>query len=151
MISIRDIWLSMKSILRAARQMVNAELAPLGLTGAEGDILFHLLDESEGFSQEMLAVRLDVDKAAVSRAIVSLAVKGYVRRERQPGDARAYRVTATEAAKHVRQNIEHAYEAVYELVKLDVEEAEFSRLAELLDRVSATLKRGGADLRAREV
>lgn len=142
MISIRDIWIIMKAILRVARQMVNAELAPLGLTGAEGDILYHLLQENEGLSQEMLAVRLDVDKAAVSRTVVSLLLKGYVRREREQSDARAYRVTATEAAKRARESIERAYEGVYEAVKRDVDEAEFKRLAALLARVEANLRAG---------
>lgn len=144
MISIRDIWLSMKAILRSARQMVNAELAPLNLTGAEGDILFHLLDENEGLSQEELSERLDIGKAAVSRTVDSLVLKGYVARERRRDDARAYSVSVTETAKSAREKIEYAYQNIYEIVKCGIEETEFLRLTELLDRVEANLKESGA-------
>jgi DNA-binding MarR family transcriptional regulator len=89
-------WLSIKSILRCARHRINRELEPLHLTSAEGDVLFHLLAEKEGLSQEELAERLDIGKAAISRTVASLADKGYVKRERRQDDARAYCVTLTE-------------------------------------------------------
>ena len=83
MLSIQHIWLDMKEILRSARQKINAELEPLNLSSAEGDILFHLLTGSNNLQQEQLADRLDIGKAAVSRAVDSLEAKGYVTRTRQ--------------------------------------------------------------------
>jgi DNA-binding MarR family transcriptional regulator len=139
MLTIRDIWLSMKSILRSARQIVNSELEPLNLTSAEGDVLFHLLAENDGLSQEKLAARLDIGKAAISRTVHSLADKGYVKREPQPGDARAYRVTLTEMAIDASARIEFAYNAVYEIVKRGIDDSEFQRLAVLLEKVAENL------------
>jgi predicted transcriptional regulator len=53
--------------LRSARQIINAELEPLNLSGAEGNMLFLLLTGSNNLQQEQLAEQLDIGKAAVSR------------------------------------------------------------------------------------
>ena len=103
MADVRDIWIHMKAILRSARQIVNSELASLNLTGAEGDIIFHLLSASDGLSQEKLAERLDIDKAAISRTVNSLDSKGYIYRERQADDSRIYRVMLTDTVKDISQ------------------------------------------------
>jgi DNA-binding MarR family transcriptional regulator len=132
----------MKSVLRSARQIVNAELEPLNLTSSEGDILFHLLADKDGLTQEKMAERLDIGKAAVSRTIDSLVKKGYVKREHQPDDARAYRITLTEKAFDISANIENAYNGVYEIVKRGIAETEFQHLAALLNRVADNLNAG---------
>ncbi len=142
---IRDIWIHMKAVLRSARQVVNAELASLNLTGAEGDILFHLLSADGGLSQEKLAERLDVGKAAVSRTLNSLAVKGYIHRERQPDDSRIYRVTLTEAARDAGEKIENAYKTVYESSLRGISESEFRNLNKLLEKVYDNLSSRGQE------
>ncbi|NLG25063.1 MAG: MarR family transcriptional regulator [Clostridiales bacterium] len=80
--TICDLWLDMKAELRATRQAVNRELRPLALSGAEGDILFHLLTGGDGARQEQPAEQLDIGKAAISRVIDALEAKGYVARAR---------------------------------------------------------------------
>jgi DNA-binding MarR family transcriptional regulator len=139
MLDIRDIWIHMKAILRSARQIVNSELASVNLTGAEGDILFHLLSASEGLSQEKLAECLDIGKAAISRTVNSLDSKGYVHRERQADDWRTYRVTLTTAAQGVSETIEHAYKTVYETALRGISESEFRRFGRLLEEVYENL------------
>lgn len=136
---VRDIWIQMKAILRSARQIVNSELALLNLTAAEGDIIFHLLSTSDGLSQENLAERLDIGKAAVSRTVNSLDSKGYIHRERQADDSRAYRVSLTNAAKAVSERIEHAYKMVYEVSLNGISESEFRGFDRLLEKVKENL------------
>ena len=139
MLDVRDIWLHMKAILRAARQIVNSELASLNLTGAEGDIVFHLLSTKDGLSQENLAERLDIGKAAISRTVNSLDSKGYIHRERQADDSRTYRVTLTRAAKDVSERIDHAYRMVYEVSLSGISESEFLNFDRLLEKVYKNL------------
>ncbi len=142
---IGDVWITMKAVLRAARQIVNAELAALNLTGAEGDILFHLLSENGGLSQEELSGRLDIGKAAVSRTVQVLESAGYVHRERLASDARTYRVTVTDAAKIVGSQIGQAYESVYKAALRDIGASDFEHLAVLLDQVHANLNARAAN------
>lgn len=139
MTNIRELWRLMKSILRSARQIVHSELGALNLTGAEGDILFHLLFENDGLSQEMLAERLDIGKAAVSRTVHSLAEKGYVHRKRRLDDARAYHVTLTKAAIGAGARIEHAYSAVYEAALREIADLDIQHVAALLEKVNENL------------
>jgi len=135
----RDIWIRMKAILRSARQIVNTELEPLDLTGAEGDILFHLLSESDEISQETLAERLDIGKAAISRTVGSLENKGYINRLRLPADSRAYRVKLTQKARKIRDKIDQAYKNVYEIALTGIDKSEFARLDRFLGVVHRNL------------
>jgi DNA-binding MarR family transcriptional regulator len=130
----------MKGILRSARQIINAELEALNLSSAEGDILFHLLTGSDNLAQEQLAERLDIGKAAISRAVDSLEEKGYVMRVRQQEDRRAYRVSLTEKAFSVGEDIKGIYEKFYSLVKKGISEEEIVHIEALLSRVAANLK-----------
>lgn len=137
--TIQEFWLSMKSMLRSARHMINEELKPLNLTSAAGDILFHLLSEPDGLTQESLTERLDVGKAAVSRTVDSLVRKGYVKREPHPDDARAHRITLTEKAGEISARIAHVYNHIYELARKGIPEEEFLRTALLIHRVNENL------------
>ena len=140
MVSIRDIWLDMKGVLRTARQIINAELEPLNLSSAEGDILFHLLTGSNGFQQEQLAEQLDTGKAAVSRAIDSLETKGYVIRIRQHGDRRAYNVCLTDKALLIENNIKGVYNKLYMLARKGIDDEELVHIRYLLSRVASNLQ-----------
>lgn len=140
MLLIRNVWLSMKGILRAARQIIAHELEPLNLSTAEGDLLFLLLTGSNQLRQEELAEQLDVGKAAVSRAVDSLEVKGYVRRERHPDDRRAYSICLTERAYAVQQEITSIYERLYQRVREGIPDEEFERVEQLLDKAAVNLQ-----------
>ena len=142
MLSIQHIWLDMKEILRSARQKINAELAPLNLSSAEGDILFHLLTGSNNLQQEQLADRLDIGKAAVSRAGDSLEAKGYVTRTRHR-DRRAYSMALTDKATAAGSDIVGIYERLYALVKKGISDDEFNHIESLLTRVAANLQSPG--------
>ena len=137
---IRNIWLEMKAVLRSARQIINAELAPLHLNGAEGDILFHLLTGSARFTQDELAEQLDIGKAAVSRAVDSLETKGYVARTRLTEDRRAYSVALTEKAHKAGDKVRGVYERLYAQVREGIADEEFTRIEALLSRVAANLQ-----------
>jgi DNA-binding MarR family transcriptional regulator len=140
MISMLSLWLEMKGILRSARQIINAELGPLNLSSAEGDILFHLLTGSNNLPQEKIAERLDIGKAAVSRAIDSLEAKGYVVRKRQRNDRRAYCVTLTDKAFSVGGEIEGIYNRLYQLVREGIPDEEIVHIRSVLSRVAKNLQ-----------
>ncbi len=143
MLLIRKIWLDMKEILRLARQIINSELEPLNLSGAEGDLLFLLLTGSNNLQQEQLAKQLDKGKAAVSRTVASLEDKGYVNRVRSNSDKRAFNVTLTDKAFSVGEEIKDIYDQLYFLVRDGIPDEEFIHVESLLARVAANLKSQG--------
>lgn len=140
MADIRNLWLEMKSVLRSARLMINAELEPLFLTGAEGDILFHLMTGSNAFSQEQLAQQLDIGKAAISRVVDSLEAKGYIQRLHNPEDKRAYIVCLTDKAVSIGRQVVGVYDRLYKRVKNGIAEEELALIESLLRRVTANLE-----------
>lgn len=140
MSSIRNLWLDMKGTIRAARQIINRELEPLNLYSAEGDILFHLLTGSNNLSQEKLAEKLDIGKAAVSRAVDSLESKGYVVRLRHSNDKRAYSVSLTEKAIAIGGRVEEIYEKLYWLARKGITDDELAQIVSVLARVAENLK-----------
>lgn len=135
----RAIWIRMSAILRSARQIVHSELEPLDLSHSEGDILFHLLSANDGISQETLAERLDIGKAAISRTVGSLESKGFIRRTRLPEDSRAYRVTLTPKARKIGKPIDDVYRNVYDIALTGIDESEFSRFDRFLGVVHRNL------------
>lgn len=143
MLLIRKIWLDMKEILRLARQIIDTELEPLNLSGAEGDLLFLLLTGSNNLQQEQLAEQLDKGKAAVSRTVASLESKGYVIRVRNNSDKRAYNVTLTEKASSVGEEIKEIYDELYVQVREGIADEEFIQVESLLKRVAENLKSQG--------
>lgn len=140
MLSIRTLWLDMKSVLRSTRQMINGALAPLNLSGAEGDILFHLMTGSDSFRQERLAELLDIGKAAISRTIDALESKGYVSRVRRKDDQRAYSVCLTDEGFSVGVSVVRIYERLYALVRKSISDEELEGIQSLLSRLAANLQ-----------
>ncbi|MDD1723988.1 MAG: MarR family transcriptional regulator [Methanospirillum sp.] len=56
-------------------------------------------------NQESLSQKINVDKATVTRAIQRLIDEGYVARERDEDDKRAYRVFLTKNGKGIKPDI----------------------------------------------
>jgi DNA-binding MarR family transcriptional regulator len=87
--------------VRQAFALLNAALEPLyetaPLSAPELDVLIHLRYAEEPMIARRLAQLLGVSPAAVSKSLVKLERRGFIRREPNPADRRAVRITATEA------------------------------------------------------
>ncbi|MFA5341586.1 MAG: MarR family transcriptional regulator [Clostridia bacterium] len=140
MLLIRKMWLDMKSVIRTARKIINAQLEPLGLTGTEGDLLFLLVTGSDNLQQEQLAEQLDIGKAVVSRAVDSLEAKGFVNRIRQVSDRRAYAISLTSKALSNSQNIKDIYDNLYNLARTGIDDDNFIFIESLLSHISKNLQ-----------
>ncbi len=137
--SIKEIWMYAHRMIRSARQIINAELRPLGLSSAEGNILLHLLMGDSEMPQEQLADELDIGKAAISRAIDSLEAKGYVMRKARPADKRAYLVALTEKAAAIGPAIESAYNHVFDIVRRGISDEEYDRIVLIISQIAGNL------------
>lgn len=59
---------------------------------------------NDGLSQEELASRLNIDKGTTARAIKKLQNEGYIIRETDEDDKRAYKIFLTEKAKEIKED-----------------------------------------------
>ena len=144
MSEIRDIWLHAHNMLRSARQIINENLRPLGLSSAEGNILLHLFTQGQEMGQEQLVEQLDVSKSAVSRTLNSLARKGYVTRQRDPDDRRAHRIRLTDKALEIGPAVEQIYNHVFTLAVQGISREEFDYFVNLFARMSENFAHGQA-------
>jgi DNA-binding MarR family transcriptional regulator len=98
--------------------MADRALEPLGLTVKQFGVLTFLRgyeSESRGergsFSQQAIGERLRVDRTTMVALIDDLERKGYVKRERNPDDRRAYVITLTTAGRRAQSRAEEAVDA----------------------------------------
>lgn len=74
-------------------------LRPLGLSGAQFNVLNILSDQPSGLSQRELGDRLVVDRSNVTGLLDRMSKAGWVRRQDDPADRRIYRVTLTPSGR----------------------------------------------------
>lgn len=146
MTEIRDIWLHAHNMLRTARQVINENLRPLGLSSAEGNILLHLWTQGQemgqrGMAQERLGEQLDVSKPAVSRTLDSLEAKGFIIRQPDPDDGRVHRVCMTDKARRIGPTVEQAYNQVYALAMEGISQEELVEFMNLFGRIAQNFTR----------
>ncbi len=140
MAEIRDIWAHAHHMIRSARQLINESLRPLNLSSAEGNILLHLLTSQQEMGQEQLVEQLDISKPAVSRALDSLEKKGYISREQNPNDRRAYRVLLTAQARQIAPDVEHTYNQLYVIALQGISPEELDTFIKLFQRMSENFR-----------
>lgn len=141
MSEIRDVWLHAHNMIRSARQIINKNLGPLGLSSAEGNILLHVYTQGEEIGQEQLVEQLDVSKPAISRTLQSLETKAYITRQRDPDDKRAYRIRLTSKALEIGPAIEQVYNHIFTLALQGISQDELDTFMELFARISENISR----------
>ncbi|HET8688894.1 MAG TPA: MarR family transcriptional regulator [Methanosarcina sp.] len=100
----REILGSIAIIYRSHLACMAKELEAYRIGSGQFDFLM-VLYRKDGISQETLAKTLKVSKATSTRAIKNLEKEGYVYRQRDENDLRAYRVYLTEKGQEVRNVI----------------------------------------------
>jgi DNA-binding MarR family transcriptional regulator len=100
-----------------AQEVANRGLEPLGLTVKHFGVMTFLRYETEPgrqegpFSQQAIGERLRIDRSTMVSLIDDLERAGYVKRERNPDDRRAYVITLTPAGKKTQARAEKAVDA----------------------------------------
>jgi len=97
----REICGPIAHIYRSHLAYMAKELEEYGIGSGQFDFLM-ILYRKDGISQETLAKLLKVSKATSTRAVQSLEKEGYVYRQRDENDLRAYRVYLTEKGREMR-------------------------------------------------
>jgi DNA-binding MarR family transcriptional regulator len=138
----RNFGFLVNDVARAMRTEYDRRVRGLGLTRSQWWVMNHLY-RNPGLTQSELAAILEVEKPSVGRLLDRLEAKGWVRREHDPRDRRAWRVYLAEgSAPQMRALRKRAVEMVADaLAGLPAKDRE--RLIDLLLAVKANLARRG--------
>jgi len=119
------------------------------LSGSEIQALRYIVGHG-GLSQSGLCEHTGMDKGAVTRLVVRLEEKGYIRRESDPNDARVKRLIPLEPAREVRETAIAAEADFYAWLLAPLSDGEREQLLQTLDRLChramSARKNGFADL-----
>ncbi len=85
------------TLFRRSRVHLDRVFEPVGL-GKGLYLYLALLSRNEGLTQHQIAVELAFDEGTVARAVQRLTAAGWLRKERDGRDARAFRVYLTQQA-----------------------------------------------------
>lgn len=121
---------------RWMKLFLEEELKELDVSMAQFRFLLPLFHQ-DGVTQEQLTERVYVDKATTARAISKLEETGYIKREKDPEDKRAYRLFLTKKAKDFHPKMKTIMEKWTEMLTQDLTEKEKETLLALLDKMVA--------------
>ncbi len=119
---------------RQSRVYFDNVLAPLGLSSGTMPVLGSLLRQ-DGLNQQELSGHLHVDKATITRMIGKLIDLGYVRREQDPADNRAYRLFATQKARDIEPDVRQAQRSWADILAEGFTDGEKDQAFALLNRM----------------
>jgi DNA-binding MarR family transcriptional regulator len=93
-------------IIRNWYVCMNDRLRPFGLSVGQLPILIHLAEVSN-VTQETLVRHIRIDKGAIARAARRLEDDGFIKREIDPADRRAVRLSLTAQGRNILPEIRH--------------------------------------------
>lgn len=99
---------------RLHRMLAGSLLRRTGLYPGQELVMMHLWDQGAQRQADLVRV-LDSDAPTMTRTVQRLERAGFVRRRRDPADARAWLIEPTPASRHLREEVEEIWRRLEEL------------------------------------
>jgi MarR family transcriptional regulator for hemolysin len=125
-------------VSRIFRTVYDRRVEPLGLTRAQWRVLSRI-NRMEGATQTELASVLEIEKPTLGRLLDRLEDKGWVERTPDPHDGRTKRVSLTESAQPVLEEMYELGDEILDAAVSGLSEKEAKQLREALNRVKHNL------------
>jgi len=119
---------------RSARIYLRNELRPYNLGSGQFPFLMALYYK-DGINQEELARNHRYDKATIARAVQKLENEGYVSRQRDPADRRAFLVYLTDKGRQIMPDMKRIASGWQEEMLSGFEEDEQAAVNSFLERM----------------
>ncbi len=124
------------SIIHRNRQNYLTKRLEAYRIGSGQHIFLMVLSCHDGISQEQLSEHIRLDKATTAKAIKRLENEGYVRREVDPRDKRAYKVFLTDKGVEVIPVIQEAIRDWEQMVTHNISADEVEILMDILAKMA---------------
>jgi DNA-binding MarR family transcriptional regulator len=132
-------WLSVVRAYHLCDAVMAARLAELGVRTAEHEVLANLVRDP-GISQQVLADRCFTAKSHISALLRALEQRGLVRRDADPGDARARRLYVTRAGQALARKTLQAQSKVVRAMAESVTPKDMAFIEATMNGVSKRLE-----------
>lgn len=136
----RNFGFLLNDVARLLRTTYDRRVRSLGLTRSQWWVLTHLF-RRDGVTQSELAETLEVEKATLGRLLDRLEAKGWVRREHDANDRRAWRVFLTDAVEPAMKTMRAVAAEVRRDALAGLSAAERVRFVDTLLAIKANLAR----------
>jgi DNA-binding MarR family transcriptional regulator len=134
----RSVALRLSVVARQLRVTFDQSAEASGLTRAQWHLIA-VVARRPGATQRTIAEALEVREITAGRLVDRLCEEGYLRRDENPSDRRAYSVYLTPAAQPLLDRLDALAKIHEEWIFGNFEPEELEKLDELLDRISRNL------------
>jgi DNA-binding MarR family transcriptional regulator len=134
----RAVALRLSVVARQLRVTFDQSAEASGLTRAQWHLIA-VVARRPGATQRTIAEALEVREITAGRLVDRLCEEGYLRRDENPSDRRAYSVYLTPAAQPLLDRLDALAKIHEEWIFGNFEPEELEKLDELLDRISRNL------------
>jgi DNA-binding MarR family transcriptional regulator len=136
----RNFGFLLNDVARLLRVAYDRRVKSLGLTRSQWWVVTHLL-RADGVTQSELAETLEIEKPTLGRLLDRLEAKGWVRREHDARDRRAWRVHLTEAVEPAMHTLRDIAAELRRDALTGLTAAERERFVDTLIAIKANLQR----------
>jgi DNA-binding MarR family transcriptional regulator len=131
----RGFGIHLSIVMRRGQMYLDRELKSFDVRSSQISIL-RLLEIMDGINQESIRKYLHLDKGTIAKTIKPLINKGYVTRETDPKDKRAYRIFLTLKGREIMPDVKNAVTRWTDALTADFTEEEKDTAYVLLSRMS---------------
>lgn len=118
---------------------ISKSLSSKNLSFSDSILLVDIGDK-EGISQEKVADSLSIDKAAISRSVKQMEIKGYIRTERSTVDKRTKELYLSDSGKKLYQYIQCLNQEWNKHVLGDLDPNDIKAFIQTIDNISNRAK-----------
>jgi MarR family transcriptional regulator for hemolysin len=136
----RNFGFLINDVARLMRTAYDRRVRDLGLTRSQWWVLNHLF-RNDGVTQSELAEVLEIERPTLGRLLDRLEAKGWVRREHDARDRRAWRVHLTDAVEPAMRRLRKVAAELRSDALAGLSERERERFVDALLAVKANLQR----------
>jgi MarR family transcriptional regulator for hemolysin len=136
----RNFGFLLNDVARLLRTTYDRRVKSLGLTRSQWWVLNHLF-RGDGVTQTELAETLEIEKPTLGRLLDRLEAKGWVRREADPRDGRAWRVYLTNEVEPAMRELRRVAAELRRDALAGLSAAERERFVDTLLAIKANLAR----------
>ncbi len=127
-------------LYRHAQAYIANQLKPYDLGSGQYTYLL-ILYEHDGISQEELSSFLMIDKGTTARALEKLEKAGYVVRQTNPDDRRAYNVFLSDKAREIKPVLLNTIYSWNDIMVMDLVGEEKDKIEDILNKmVKSTIR-----------